>query len=233
MVIMFTGINLVNCWCVSSGQSVLQPPVCLFNDWATFTGWTSEQCFHVLKIPAAPAPPPPSQVGITLHRTQPEQTCTKDEPFRVFPQSKLQPERAQLDLFQVKRPQTCSLDIKLGFRNRVFDVEYCPKSIKTSKILFSESICSGFWWRPARLWTSLSCNFIAHRAGGSGNLTTPSVPPNQNHVPVPPPSPLPTPCKLEVDVFLWDSSLTDAVPNLLIRAGLSLGLMLIGSLALL
>lgn len=27
---------------------------CLFNDWAVFTEWTSEQCFHVLKIPVPP-----------------------------------------------------------------------------------------------------------------------------------------------------------------------------------
>ena len=58
---------------------------------------------------------------------------------------------------------------------------------------------------------------IAHRAGGSGNLTASPVTPDQNNKPFLPSTPQPSPCKLDVELFLWDGPLTDAVPNLFVR----------------
>lgn len=106
------------------------------------------------------------------------------------------------------------------------------KSIKTTKKFWyflslampsSEVNCSGFWLHPTRLRTSLIHNVIAHRAGGSGNLTAPPVPPDQNPISLLPPSSLPSPCKLEVELFFWDGSLKDAVPNVLVRIEIKFG----------
>lgn len=98
------------------------------------------------------------------------------------------------------------------------------KSTETSSVFLfywcrSEAIWAGFWHHSPRFWTGLRCPLGTHRAGGSGSITRPSVPPDQNLIPW-----LPSPCELEDTLFLWDGSVTDALPDLLMRVRIHLGI---------
>lgn len=55
------------------------------------------------------------------------------------------------------------------------------------------------------------CNLDARGAGGSSKVSTPVVPPDLQR-PL-----LSSPCNLEVELFLWDGSVTDTLPNVLVK----------------
>lgn len=168
--IILAGLNLLNSSCVSSGfevGTVCPAASCLLNDWATFTGWTSEQCFHLLKIPAAPASGhvghPPRLVLRPAGLARTRRGCCfeeKDKPSEASLSS-------SFSLSALSWSDACSLHIKFSLRhkNYTLDVEYCLRFQRSchvfprSTLLFSEAVCSGFrsyctqswrFWKPHR-----------------------------------------------------------------------------------